>query len=294
MLCNADVSGGVCRAPLSIVPQTYREVARLEPTDALERATNEALSQFVRLKQQLGTIDTNLKRAVSELQEGADHDHETQAAVVAISAQSIAQQLQELDGIFKGGGSTQLCGEKLRNVQHATVALCEAHQLRGSELQICALPGVSVERLGALLRPHGKEACRVWRGQWLAIRRLQQGILEELLPQAVTLIADELHEEAAFQAVTAMSAMDSASEAEAAVIEQLIADIELTSCQLLQQMRPLTGLPIQMMAQLTPKSRASLDNMLMQEREWAFNMEVNDEDLEGPWLSEQPCQPCVA
>jgi len=276
MLCNADLGGGVLRAPDSIVPQTYREVVRAEPTDSLEVATNQALAEFVRLKQQLRGVKEALETAISDMQEGADQsDRGAQAAVVAIGAHCVTQQLQELDGVLMGDGGWRACAEKLRGVEHATAMLCEEHQLRGPEEGVCALPRVSVERLEALLQPHGKEACRVWRGQWIAIRLLQQEVLQELLPQALASVSADLDEESALGAVMAVSAMDSAAEVEAKAMEELIETIERASCQLLQEMQPVTGLNMQTVAQLTPESRASLDNMLMQEREWAFNVEVH-------------------
>lgn len=281
MLCNADLENGVCRAPHSIVRQTFREVAQVEPTDALETATNQALSEFVKVKQQLGTIQAALEKAILEQQQAAEQSQEAQAAVLAIHAQCIGQQLQQLNTMFTGGAGWPLCVTKLKDVLHATTTLSEAHQLRGivSTAGICVLPDVSIERLASLLQPHGKDTCRVWRGQWLAIRSLQQTIFDELLPQAIASISSSLDEDSAFETVTAVSTLESASEAEAVAVEHLVENIESASRRLLQQMQSVTGLSIQTVMQLTPKSRASLDDMLMQQREWIFNAEVGAGDL---------------
>lgn len=275
MICNCDIEGGLQRAPFNIVPRTIRELTH-EPTDALETSFNKALAEFVSLKHQLGAIKRALETAIEHLGEGAEQrDRETRIAVMSINGACIAEQLQQLEGLLNGSSGWRSCVEGLRNVHQATVSLSDTHQLRGgSGAGICALPAVSIDRIRTLLTPHGKEACRVWRGQWLATQSLQADIFGSLLPEALAAVAGALDEDSALHAVTLVSALESVSATEAAAMEELIQSIEATSVQLLEQMQAPSGISIETVALLTPKSRHSLDNLLMEERERVFNTEM--------------------
>merc|ERR1711998_258860 len=153
-------------APFTVVPRTSRELTR-EPTDTLETAFNDAITEFVQLKHQLGIVKGALRTAIEHLQEGAEQtDRETMAAVMAINMQCIAEQLQQLERLVGGsqGWHTQLevVGREITN-------LANAHQLHGPADSVCALPAASIERVRSLLLPRsqtGDETRRVWAGQW--------------------------------------------------------------------------------------------------------------------------------
>merc|ERR1719197_153029 len=251
MVCQSLLVGGVTRAPFDVVPRTLRECTR-EPTDTLESAFNKAIAELVEMKQKLKSIVAELRTALKHLREGAEQgERETQAAVMAIGTQQIAEQLQHLHTLLAGDCRWKAhLAEVVQEMEH----LGEEHKLHGPDATIMALPAASIERIRALLQPHTtggseKEApdavCRVWTGQWAVISELQQELFQGLIPQALAAISASLDDDSVVQAVSLVSALEAAWGTAAASVEDMIEKVESASALLLEQAHPATEVPME-------------------------------------------------
>lgn len=269
MLCSSSIpkDGGIVLAPPDVVKPAEPSNQTLRVDQALEAA----LVSLVSLKQEL----TQMKLGLEVTLEHAgvqNQDDEARAAALRVEAVDVAGRMRKLLELLDPDAdiATISWTNCRKHLEQLSQELCSLHHT--------ALVRKARERCRMALQHRG-QADRVevglsWRGQSAVIETLRVEVAV-LMPAALEAVMSVLGEREMLQAVTVLSSAEMQFAVQASGMEDALAKLDTAAARLLDMPSPRSA-SFEQISNMTPKSRAVFDDMLMDERQHTFETETEE------------------
>lgn len=280
VVCGSSTHGGPIRAPLNVVKQTSKELDSADKSvEVLEHLLDDALAALVHVKQDLLKIKTGLKVTLEHTSPQSDStgDADGHAAALSVEAVNVATQLSKLAQLVdpNATASTVSWSSSCKCLEDVCAELL---RLRRTPLVRAAR-----EKCRNLLQHRGQsdqlQVGLSWRGQVAAIEEARVEV-DLLMPQALEAVVSVLAERETLESVTVLSNVEVQSVVQASALEDVMTRVDSAAHQLLSMPSPRSA-SFKQVSALTPKSRITFDNMLMDERERIYDIEmrIHDSDV---------------
>jgi len=206
MFCMVQLEDGdVVRAPTNLCPR----LKQLESQDTSDRVINAALTQMVSVKQEVSAVHGELEDVLRHLEQSPE-DEDARRAIAQVEGACVLEQMQRVLDLAESDECVSAVEDAILVVEGCNVA-----------------SGPSVE-----LDPNCALVCQA---QWLVIKRVGKSVFEDLLPQAVALIAPDADHDIVYNMATLMSTLESKVMAWTQATEQAVQRFDSTFSKLLAE-----------------------------------------------------------